>query len=294
MPMLFNVFRSVSKTLNFSKTAKEFNVSPSTISRQIDKLEYDMGLKLFIRNTKSLLLTPEGKVFAKEAEYCMGRLESVIAQLENPDFKLAKSLKITTFETFGKSHVLPAIVKLLEKNPVMNFNVELDNNLHNISQKNFDLFIRVGKPQDSDFIYKKLQDNNLGIYSSQKYLDKIEPLNKIEDLEGLNWMIVGSQNKKTDLTIVSRKKKYQLKVRGNLTSSGGTPLLEALNYGLGVALVPHWLIPKNSNIVQLFPRSTCRVLGQNFPSIYALYRKELKNDVRLKMFFEALNDEIFR
>jgi DNA-binding transcriptional LysR family regulator len=60
-------FITVAEYLNFTKAANQLYVAQSAISHQIADLEQQLGLKLFIRNKRSVQLTPAGAVFLKEA-----------------------------------------------------------------------------------------------------------------------------------------------------------------------------------------------------------------------------------
>lgn len=62
---VFKNFLVLAETLSFTKAAEELFISESVLSRQISKFEHELGLKLFSRNTKSVSLTPVGRIYAK-------------------------------------------------------------------------------------------------------------------------------------------------------------------------------------------------------------------------------------
>lgn len=61
---VFHNFLVLAETLSYTKAAEELFISESVLSRQISKFEHELGLKLFNRSTKSVSLTPVGKIYA--------------------------------------------------------------------------------------------------------------------------------------------------------------------------------------------------------------------------------------
>jgi DNA-binding transcriptional LysR family regulator len=98
-------FLALSRSLNFTQTSEEMFISQPTLSRNIAALEQEIGVQLLVRNTKTVELTPAGRVFA---DFCAGSLDALRHSVE--EARLARdgitgSLKLgiqqDTFEPFS-------------------------------------------------------------------------------------------------------------------------------------------------------------------------------------------------
>lgn len=78
-----NCFLCVADRLNFTRAAQELYLTTPTVTHHIQKLENELGTELFIRNSKSVRLTPEGEVFYREARDILQRLNALPSKFEN-------------------------------------------------------------------------------------------------------------------------------------------------------------------------------------------------------------------
>lgn len=103
-------FLAVAEELNFSRAAQKLHVSQQPISTQIQKLEQELGVKLFHRTTREVSLTPSGEAFLKEIRLAFKYLDKgkKMAQLSNEETQ--NQLKIG-YEIVMMSHMLPAFIK---------------------------------------------------------------------------------------------------------------------------------------------------------------------------------------
>ena len=65
-------------TLSFTKTAEKYYISQTAVSNQIKTLEEKLGVQLFLRDNRKVILTPAGKVFVKEAKSIITRIEEAV------------------------------------------------------------------------------------------------------------------------------------------------------------------------------------------------------------------------
>jgi DNA-binding transcriptional LysR family regulator len=103
-------FITVAEHLNFTKAANQLYVAQSAISHQIADLEEQVGVKLFIRNKRSVQLTPAGAVFLKEAMEIVEKTSGAIAKAKQTDAGLIGSLSIGFLSVHVRSF-LPQVIK---------------------------------------------------------------------------------------------------------------------------------------------------------------------------------------
>ena len=71
-------FLVLADTLSFTKTAEKYYISQTAVSNQIKALEEKLGVQLFQRDNRKVILTPAGKVFVKEAKSIITRIEEAV------------------------------------------------------------------------------------------------------------------------------------------------------------------------------------------------------------------------
>lgn len=103
-------FITVAEYLNFTKAANQLYVAQSAISQQIADLEDQIGVKLFIRNKRSVKLTPAGSVFLKEAIEIVEKTSGAIEKAKQTDEGIIGSLSIGFLAVHARSF-LPSIIK---------------------------------------------------------------------------------------------------------------------------------------------------------------------------------------
>ena len=103
-------FITVAEYLNFTKAANQLYVAQSAISHQIADLEEQVGVKLFIRNKRSVQLTPAGSVFLKEAIEIVEKTSGAIEKAQQTDSGVIGSLSIGFLSVHVRSF-LPKVIK---------------------------------------------------------------------------------------------------------------------------------------------------------------------------------------
>ena len=87
-------FVSVADTGSFTKAAMLQYISQTAITQQIRALEENVGAKLFDRNSRPVSLTPEGKVFLKEAREILGRMDMALTRIREASTGLEGELRL--------------------------------------------------------------------------------------------------------------------------------------------------------------------------------------------------------
>src|SRR5262245_23796861 len=107
-PRSLELFLHLARTLHFGKTSRECHVSPSALSRAIQRIEAELGEKLFARDRRSVELTPAGAVFEAYASETLARYESLRRRFDEGK-KLSGSIAIFASVTACQSF-LPSML----------------------------------------------------------------------------------------------------------------------------------------------------------------------------------------
>ncbi|MFV0393928.1 MAG: LysR family transcriptional regulator [Coprobacillaceae bacterium] len=105
----FLIFAKAAESENFNYAAKTLNLTPSAISHAISKLEYELGLTLFIRNKKGVMLTIEGKELLPYAKKIIEQAEELVQKASQLTGLMSGTVRIGTFSSVCKT-LLPEII----------------------------------------------------------------------------------------------------------------------------------------------------------------------------------------
>jgi len=116
---LLQMFQHLSQTLHFGKTALAFHVSPSTLSRAIQRLENEIGAELLHRDNRTVLLTDSGRKFKQYADQQIEQWQSFKHSLDQTYQELSGELHIYCSVTAAYSHLPPLLDKFREQHPLV-------------------------------------------------------------------------------------------------------------------------------------------------------------------------------
>lgn len=119
-------FVAVAEQLNFHKAAEELYVTQPLLSKQIAELEHEIGYPLFIRNTRSVRLTPAGEELLKEAENLIHQSSMVIKTVRNvaSGGNVSGVLKVGYEDSFDRILMSRALNRLRKKHPHIELNLQ--------------------------------------------------------------------------------------------------------------------------------------------------------------------------
>ena len=111
---------AVAESLHFGKAAEKCNVSQPTLSMQLKKLEETLGVQLFERTNKNVMLTPIGRDIAARTSHVLKEIDQIRSLARSAKDPLAGEIKLGIFPTLAP-YILPTLMPLLrEKFPKLN------------------------------------------------------------------------------------------------------------------------------------------------------------------------------
>ena len=108
-------FLEVARCLNITEAAKRLHITQPTLSRQINVMESELNMQLFIRGRNSLRLTPAGAVLRTEMEAMMENYHQMLQRAEIASWGISGSLRIGILEGYNVSPVFSSAITWLEQ-----------------------------------------------------------------------------------------------------------------------------------------------------------------------------------
>lgn len=141
---------------SFSKAAQQLEVKTSTVSRYIAQLEADLGIALFNRSTRGLMLTEGGTVFRERVGLSIQALEDARYVTASLNASPQGHLRVTMPVSFGRRHVIRHLPRFLERYPDISIDAVITDEVVNLIDSGIDLAIRIGSLPDSQLMARKL------------------------------------------------------------------------------------------------------------------------------------------
>lgn len=168
---------------SFTAAAQSLSVSPSAVSKTIQRLEQQLGFRLFTRTTRSLELTPEGRDLHERALRLLRAAEDVIQSAAAVRAEPAGMLKVAAPLPIGTRLLAPALAEFRQRFPRVSVDLRLNDRFINLVEEGIDVAIRIGDLPDSSFISRSLAPTRIGAFASPAYLARRGTPDRPEDLK---------------------------------------------------------------------------------------------------------------
>jgi DNA-binding transcriptional LysR family regulator len=233
---------------SFSKAAIATNTKTSTVSRAIASLEEDLGVSLFHRTTRRAHLTEPGATFYEHARGVLRGLEEARDAASAMEGRPQGLIRLHVPNSFARLHIMPFVPDFLAAYPDIRLDVSLTDVRVDLLSVGADLAIRIGPLIDSSLLSRKLAPHRRIVCASPAYLGRTPPISEPLDLLLHNCLVYTLQP--TDRWFFCHQDETgeafeQVPVTGTLRADDSEPLRDAAVAGVGVVLLPTWLVSED-------------------------------------------------
>jgi DNA-binding transcriptional LysR family regulator len=280
------VFHAAAEAGSFTHAAETLHLSQSAISRQVSALEQEVGVPLFHRHARGLVLTEQGEMLYRTAHDVMMKLESARLRLTEAKDKPSGMLRVTTTVGLGSTWLTERVSEFVELYPDIQLHLILANEELDLTMRQADCAIRLRQPQQPDLIQRRLFTVHFHLYAAPVYVNKHGKPASVTDLDKHRIVTFGEQ------VPIHLSDMNWLETAGRPEGSKRQPTLQinniqsiklAVQRGAGIAMLPDYMVEKDSGLVQLLPET-------EVPSFdtYFCYPDAMKGQVRLHVFRDFL------
>jgi DNA-binding transcriptional LysR family regulator len=167
---------------SFTAAATAASVTPAAVSRAVARLEKRLGVRLFVRTTRQIRLTDQGRRYFEQCQQALRQLADAEREATGQQTTPAGVLRISMPTPYGHYRVLPLLADFRERYPEVTVETHLSNRNIDFADEGFDLAIRGRAPRDSGLIARKIEDAELVVVASPAYLQRADKLETLEDL----------------------------------------------------------------------------------------------------------------
>jgi DNA-binding transcriptional LysR family regulator len=280
------VFHAAAEAGSFTHAGDQLGLSQSAVSRQVSALEQELSAPLFHRHARGLILTEQGELLFRTAHEVLMKLDAVRAKLTDSREKPNGELRVNTTPGLGVHWLTPRLGEFLDLYPDVRLTLFTTEQELDLAMREADVAIRLRAPTQPDLIQRKLFSMHFHAYGSPEYLKRFGTPRTPEDLDSHRLLVLGGT---VPNHLVSAN---WLTVAGRTGKDTRTPwlvinnslgLLRACQRGIGLAMLPDYLIEEGVALVQLFGATDPVTLDA-----YFVYPEELKSVARVQVFRDFL------
>jgi len=283
MDILFaiRIFQRVATTRSFTGTGELLGIATSSVSRQIDTLEEFLGVKLLNRSTRKLSLTEAGQVYKEQVDGILADLDEMNENIASLGDELRGRLKVSAPRVFGKRLLAPSLTGFLKTHPKLKVELCLTDNYVDLVETDTDLAIRIGSLDDSGLVSRPLGRYRRVLCCHPSYLSGRETPLLPADLARHNCLRYRRSGERVVWTFCHPEngETFEFAPQGDLVANDVEILLSAASDGLGIAMLPHWLVRDAFAQGELIPvladypiASSLQETGIHF--VYAINRRQ--------------------
>jgi DNA-binding transcriptional LysR family regulator len=167
------IFTQVVTSGSFSAAAIATNHSNSYISKEINKLEARVGVRLLNRTTRSISLTPEGQSYFEQCQQLVLDAQDAVSLLKQSHIEPKGLLKVSCPTSFAESHLQEVLSDFIQQYPEVNLVLDLNDRQVDLVQDGFDLVIRAtDKLAESSLVCRKIYSCKSYTVASHDYLKR--------------------------------------------------------------------------------------------------------------------------
>ncbi|MBD2101000.1 LysR family transcriptional regulator [Leptolyngbya sp. FACHB-261] len=238
------MFVQAAQQLSFSVAARQLGLSPSSVSRAVQRLEERLKARLFNRSTRSIALTEDGSVFY---DYC----RQILSDLEEAELVLSQSrshprgtLRIGLTVALGRLYITPALPHFTAQYPDLNLDITLGDRRADLIEEGIDAVVRVGHTPDSRLVIRPLAIARFFVCATPAYLARHGEPQTLADLQHHNCLnlVLPQTGRVRDWVFQHKGQELHLAVDGNFRCDHAEALLEAALAHAGLIQLYNFLV----------------------------------------------------
>lgn len=234
------VFVQVMESGNFTRAAKVLDMPRSTVSTVIQTLEDRVGTQLLLRSTRRMVATEDGEHFLGKAREIVDAVEDTDRMFLRDNTRLRGRLRVDMPNRIGRRIVIPALPQLVADHPELKIELSTSDSMVDLIAEGLDCTIRVGTPEDSEVICRKLGDLQFVTCGSPYYFKGRGIPKTVEELSDHSMINYGPSLPTRPASIVHKifNEVIEVPMSSTLTVNNAEAYIAAARAGLGMIHVP--------------------------------------------------------
>ena len=236
------MFVAVMETGSFTAAAARLGTSSGQASKLVSRLESELGVRLLSRTTRAVSPTEAGQAYFDRLRPLLEEFDNLDASVRDASHAPRGRLRLTAPLTFGTMEIAPALNAFATEFPQIELDVNFSDRVVGLVDEGFDVAVRVGRPNDSSMIARRLCGVRIVVVGSPAYFDQHGTPQSPDDLSRFDCIIDTNFREPNRWPFrVAEGDQASLPVDGKIRYSNTEACLSAAEAGLGLACVPSFV-----------------------------------------------------
>jgi DNA-binding transcriptional LysR family regulator len=231
-------FVAVADTGGVSGAARRLGLPKSIVSRRLVRLENELGAQLLTRTTRGAALTEAGATYREHAARVVAELEAARDSL-SPAGELRGLLRVSAPLSFGATHLAPVIAQFACRHAQLQITTAYSDRFVDLIAEGFDVAVRIGWLPDSSLVARRIGPVTGRLVATPKYVEANGAPATLDDIA--NHPAVMQSSAET-WRVREGDRVVTLRPQGRFKADNGQALVSAVLAGLGIAMLPDFLI----------------------------------------------------
>ncbi|WP_374472036.1 LysR family transcriptional regulator [Phenylobacterium sp.] len=283
---LLQSLHAVLEAGSLSAAAKRRRLTQPTLGRHIDQLERQLGAPLFLRSPRGIQPTDLALSLKPHLDDMAAASGAAMRDASGAADGVGGVVRVTASEIIGTEVLPPILASFRRKHPQIDVELVTSNKLEDLSRRDADIAVRMGRPTQNNLVARKIADLGIGFYAAPHYLDQVTAPRSFDELT--EHPIIGFDTQGpavVDTLDIGRPITRELFA---LRTDNDAAQLAALKAGFGIAACQHQ-IARRHGLVRVLPD-----LFQFHLELWVAMHENLRGSRRMRLMFDHLAEELGR
>lgn len=272
---------------SLSAAARDLDLTPSAVSKQIRRLEDRLGVRLLNRSTRRITLTDEGRAFYDRCRRIADEVAEAASTVSAMGTRVQGTLHVVATVAFAKAQLLPIFPEFMKRYPDLSMELRLTDRSVDLVEENVDVAIRFSEQlDDPSVVVRTLAPNRRVICAAPSYLSAHGMPQEPDDLLNHHCLQLSTVQSWNDWAFDSDEGRRVLHVSGRFKADSADAIYHAALAGLGIARLSTYLVARDiaeGRLVRILPRYT-----HEQSELVAIYPQRRNLTPRVRAFVDYL------
>ncbi|WPZ35882.1 LysR family transcriptional regulator [Thalassobaculum sp. OXR-137] len=284
------LFARVVERGTISAAGRSLGLSKTVASKRLQDLEADLNISLLNRTTRHVSATEAGQALYDRIVPMIRDMDAIIEQITENSETPSGVLRILARRSFGMLHVVPTLPAFRTAYPEVSVDLHLTETVEIAPSHGVDIAIRLGQPSEKSLSWQRLTTDRRMLCASPDYFRQNGTPASLGDVDRHNCLAYGQEAEPAVWVSEHLGQRQDVVVSGSLRSNSGEVLRQAALDGLGLTLLPEWMVAWDVAAGRL---QTCLDQLRLYPAgygaeIYAVYRRDPRLPRKVEAFLGHL------
>ncbi len=229
----------------FAAAARQMGVSRSAVNKLVINLENELGVQLLHRSTRQVSPTETGRAFYDRCVAILADLEEAEQAVSQLHEEPKGTLRVNAPMSFGTMHLAPALADFLIQYPELRVQLTLNDRFIDPIEDGFDVTVRIATPPDTaSLIVHELAPAQRILCAAPNYLKNRGMPFHPSELRQHSCLYYGHLAAVNQWLLIGPDGEHSISVQGAVCSNNGEVLREAAIQGLGITLLPTFIVER--------------------------------------------------